>query len=403
MKPIKIALFGNMNNNQFVLGRYLRDRGYDVDLLINPMTTPALFLPDKDSYDTTYTAWVKEIRWGSERSTIKALLLPSWRRFMKKQFKEYDLVMGNGHAPALFGLLGLNFIYFQYGGDLRNYSSWKLITRKGWRDTIVRSVIGIMFRSGLRKMRASITGGYWHETYLRLGVSEDRLYPVTFPMVYAANAHLPEWYKGTAHLQEFRKTRQANEFLFVSHSRHAWDPAVYKDGVNSKGTDVMLRGFAEFVKRNPSKAKLVLFAYGADVGRSRDLIEELGIVDSIVWIPTLARKEVMAIVGQCDAGVGQMKHIGVGGGVIYEFMSLSVPVIQHLDIKLSGGPQFTEMYPYKHVNDEHELALAFEDVLSNTAKYKAMGKAGAEWYERNIVQRTMDSIEKIIQQSVGKA
>ena len=34
MKKIKIGFLGNNNNNNFAIARYMRDRGFDCDLLI---------------------------------------------------------------------------------------------------------------------------------------------------------------------------------------------------------------------------------------------------------------------------------------------------------------------------------------------------------------------------------
>ena len=53
----KIGLIGNMNNNFFALTRYLRDAGYQAELIIVGEEN-AHFPPQSDSYEENFTDYV---------------------------------------------------------------------------------------------------------------------------------------------------------------------------------------------------------------------------------------------------------------------------------------------------------------------------------------------------------
>ena len=67
---MKIGIIGNMNNAYFSLARYLRDEGYDCELLILA-NEPAHFDPLNDTFSDDYTTYCKHVSWGEPADFLK--------------------------------------------------------------------------------------------------------------------------------------------------------------------------------------------------------------------------------------------------------------------------------------------------------------------------------------------
>ena len=128
---MKIGYFGNMNNIGFTIVRYLRDLGYDIDLLLFDDELNH-FLPYCDTFDLKYQQFVRQLSWGSVGPLVK---MP--KEQIRHDIDVYDLTIGCGYAPAYFEKAGKKLdIFTPYGWDIWGLTKapdiWPLPHRWKW-------------------------------------------------------------------------------------------------------------------------------------------------------------------------------------------------------------------------------------------------------------------------------
>jgi glycosyltransferase involved in cell wall biosynthesis len=181
-------------------------------------------------------------------------------------------------------------------------------------------------------------------------------------------------------------------------SRQLWKSRPHK--FSNKGTDILVRGFADFVK-NASGADpcLVMLEYGLDVDATKRLVGELGIEDHVRWLPMLPRRDIMACLTYCDV-VGT--HFGHGffmSGVTFEALSMAKPIMGRRDndnMNAEFAEDYPELYPIMNVNSSEGVTAALGDFLDRPDHYAEMGKRGREWYLTEVVERFQKEIRGLI-------
>jgi glycosyltransferase involved in cell wall biosynthesis len=116
--------------------------------------------------------------------------------------------------------------------------------------------------------------------------------------------------------------------LFFSPSRQDWP---------EKGNDMLLYAFQRYLKRQPH-ALLLLSEWGqSDVLSSRnyldmtkDLVKQLGIEDSVKWLPVMPKQRLVELYNTADVVFDQYVF-GALGTTSPEAMSCGKPVVAHVD------------------------------------------------------------------------
>ena len=101
--------------------------------------------------------------------------------------------------------------------------------------------------------------------------------------------------------------------------------------IESKNNHYFIQGFANFLKGGgQGKGTLFIVEYGPDVAATKRLCEELGISDSVRWLPVMSRKEIMIFLKLCDVGVGQFyrKPGMIWAGTGWETLAAGRPLLQ---------------------------------------------------------------------------
>ncbi len=377
---LKIAFIGNMNNNHFALARYLRDEGFDCDLLLfnNELLH---FLPKCDTYDLGYQRWVKQLAWGSERDVSDAN-----GALIAEDLEQYDVLIGCGLAPAfLYKAKRVLDVMVPYGFDiweathyrvaaphyLRHHLSSVYFQRKGLANVTCFNLEDSENDYGMRCRRFSPKATIW-----RCGV------PVVYDRQYSADE-----INADAHwIQAFIKIRKESELMVVAHGRHCW--ADLRDK-NSKGNDVLIDGWALFCERNPKvRKKLVFMEYGEDVSDSKEYISKRGLDSFICWLPSMYRKDIMPGLMLADIVAAEFVHSWVQGGVIFEALVAGKPLlmhsIEHADIE--KGPR---LYPIYNAKTPAEVAARLQEYIENPERGRQMGMEGQQWYQANVVEKSV--------------
>ena len=376
---MSVGLIGNMNNNHFVLARYLRDAGIDAHLILT-CDEFSHFHPSADTFDLEYQQFTQQVSWGTQddvRTLSPALL--------QKNLAPYDVLIGCGFAPAFCLKAGRALdVFIPYGSDLydatRHYK-WPhhylrhrkavSLQRRGIAESRVISMppCPTMYESIL--------------DHLAPGVQRwERGIPLVYSPDYSQeklgqNATRSHW------KWRFDEIRADSDFLVFMTGRHVWDCPV--SNPSHKGNDIFLRGLADFALRNPdTRIHVVMFEYGSDVMQTKDLAKQLKIDHAISWFPVLHRKEIMLGLNMADLLCGELTHSWIMGGASFEALSLGVPIMMYRDEDIKSGTS-TGLYPILNVANSTEVADGLEWSLNSGDELKDMGLRGAQWYEDEVV------------------
>jgi glycosyltransferase involved in cell wall biosynthesis len=188
---------------------------------------------------------------------------------------------------------------------------------------------------------------------------------------------------------------QGFDFVLLSPSRHDW--AI-------KGTDRLLRAFAELVHSQRRKAVLLLFDWGQEVGRSRALVEELGIEPNVRWSRPLPKLRLIDAYRAADVVLDQFL-IGTFGAVAPEAMACGCPVVMAFRPELHTWC-FPELPPVVDARTTEDIHGALVRLAEDAARREALGWEGRAWIERHhgwrlVVDRHLAIYEELGAGSAG--
>ncbi|MEO9739968.1 MAG: hypothetical protein ABJF57_02140 [Ekhidna sp.] len=190
------------------------------------------------------------------------------------------------------------------------------------------------------------------------------------------------------------RIRRENDLIIVSNSRQVWK--TYIDSSSSKGNDILIKGYADFITRSTIKSKLVLFEYGNDVDSSKLLIDDLDISDHVEWFPIIPRKEMYYVLSKADFTADQF-ILGDAGNSTWEGMVFGKPVFVFLDVKedefMNSGRQFP---PVLNVNSSNQILNFLWEFQENKIRFHQMGNESQIWFEKYMSEGLADMYLKIL-------
>jgi len=390
---VRVGCLGNMNNMFFALVRHLRDRGVDAHLVMQPDEL-AHFHPSHDSFDLGYQAFTTQARWRGPFLDVPP-------EAIAKDLEPYDFLVVTGILLAYVERAGrVADVFFPHGSDL---FKWPFVPdTMRWDQRLRSRSVVAMFRAQRAGIRHAFVinqedrNPFWRRALERHDALDRTVYFGT-PMVYgppflgprAADAR-----SRSAWFREFAAIRERSGLMVINHARQQWRTTA---DCPSKGSDRLIRGFADFAKRHPAvHAALVLFEYGDDVIDSRELVDSLGILESVHWMPLMSRKEILLGLSLADFGCGEFHEGCIGGGTTWEVLALGKPLLHYVDQANVNFDCFTGAYPVLSVKEPSEIAAVFEDFSRRPEHYRAIGEAGKAWYEENFVNRSVDTYIELI-------
>ena len=373
---MKIALIDNMNNNFFAFGRYLRDLGVDAHLYLIPNCSQKHFFPHTDTFkDVTKMEWIHNFPLPITPYTN--LFLD--KKKLQNEFKDrYDLIITRGLSSAFLKKAGIDSdIIMPYGSDLYDISVMDLEQNS--------------FKDFLRNLYWYKLGYYQRKAYkdtrvLMINLSHSRYTKALDKIgVEAIDAIVPMVYNK----EDFSKVKdkrfeflKEHDFVVFNHARQEW---VSSSGTN-KGTDKIIKAFAEFIKSTKfKKPLLVLFEYGVDVDASKELISSLGIENYVYWMPKSPRKEIMIALENATFGTDQViKNMSGTGGTANEVLASGKPLITHTNGAVEDKSSPFYKAPLVDVLTIEDIINVFKDYEKNPLKYKELGKRAKQWYDENL-------------------
>ena len=293
MRPLRIALYGNMCNVLYQIAKALRTEdetgiAHDAHLYIE-RSADLQNRPESDDPELAdgNPEWVHVGDWmrGSRRAV--GILWPAALPVLR-EWSSYDLLIVCAEGPSAARFAGRPYVFLTGGGDLTLMPFADRHRAEegnaGWGHTLAWRVRAHWQRTGIRAATLVVTQpfGPFVDALAQLGVSSEQVASMTAVLALDTNrfrrhpnATLPPALAGT-------------DFLVFHPSRLMMrdDPVLRATG-QWKANEVLLRGFAEFVRSGRAqRPRLALIdrQHGRDIELARAEIARLGIGEHVVWL-----------------------------------------------------------------------------------------------------------------------
>jgi glycosyltransferase involved in cell wall biosynthesis len=395
---MKVALLGNMNNNNFTMMRYFRDLGVDAHLLCfsnDGAGTLEHFKPENDTWQIEkWRPFIHKLDIDNASTAIfgapRKIQLPPTRKHLRKLFQGYDFFIGSGITPAILGRIDLRLdIFYPYATGVEHVGTHELMS--SMRRSFVRRVWleGIRRRQmkGIQQAKVCINAemSVTDDVLNSIGVKAVR-YPI--PMVYTGDDELD--IEVPQRLVAPLLRISDSEFTVFSHARLLWmrDSLLTEEEWQSasKHNDWLVEGFAGFCAKKPeTKACLVLVEYGPDVAATKRLCSQLSINDKILWLPKMSRKELLVLLKTCDLGVGEfyIDQGAIWGGTGWEVLACGKPLLQSVNF---SSAEFIDHFGYElppilDVKSSLDVEKHLLSLFVDKVKRKSIGRASRQWFD----------------------
>lgn len=191
------------------------------------------------------------------------------------------------------------------------------------------------------------------------------------------------------------RPRETGPAEFFSSARQHW---IDRDPSMAKGNDIFLRALANVVKGGV-KANLTLVEWGRDLDESKKLIDELGLCDTVTWVPTMSGEELWKRYLVSHAVVDQFV-IPAFGRVTFDALLLGRRVITNVD-RRAAAEFFTEVPPILTTASVEEAEVAIRMVTDDVADKAGVGQRSAAWAKKfhstnRILQLQLDAYKGMI-------
>lgn len=412
---MKLGLIGNMNNNNFAMMRYLRDLGADAHLLLysnDGVGTLRHFRPDSDTWNIrNWSSFIHQTEipnapvaafdfplsalidgrsklrtlMGVEGSSVSAVT----RTQVRRAYEGYDLLISSGSTPAVLARMGWALdLYYPYspGVEFLGASWFNALLAGSWYQRLIYGALRRKQLLGISRVRRVVCCDPESMTILaQSGVPSIQL---AVPMVY--NREVPPVDPPTAPLARAYRLLAGAGLTILHHARLWWNNREgYSREENlrsTKNSDWLLRAFATLVASRPrSLPRLFIVEYGPDVQATKELVEQLGIQRAVTWLPTMARRELMWLLGRVSVGVGEFMNPPrmLWGGTGWETLASGKPLLQAF--RFEEG-EFDRIYGYPPppmlpVLTEEDVLKQLLFLADHPEQATEIGRRAREWFD----------------------
>ena len=384
---MKVALLGNMNNNNFGVARYLRDRGVDAHLFVFD-TEFQHFQPSEDSLDDSYTQFTSHLPWGRVKHFARCP-----KQEILDVIEGFEVLFGCGTAPAYLEKANRTIdLFLHFGDDLYDIPFYSLKKKRNRRRPIRSYWLSRYQRRGIEHARfiatqSLITDETWIRKHFAIsGEVISGMYPLLYDYVDEIPRHVERC--SDERIRTFEQLRQDADFLLYHPTRHLWHDE--SDRWMWKRNDVLLHAFAQFLSapEGPRSARLVMNEYGKDVEHTKALARSLGIAENIFWLPVLPRWQILYILSRSDLAVAQFGAEAFMSGTIQEMLASGTPMLNYGWSNEDSLPP-AWVYPYLHAEDVEQATAALLRCWSEPESVRLLGEEAQRWW-RGAVKASVD-------------
>jgi glycosyltransferase involved in cell wall biosynthesis len=377
---VRVAFFGNIANVHFRLAHLLRERGaIDAHVFIGDSAAPN-WRPEVDdpSLADGYPDWIHFGHWVNARSVLRPRTSA-----LARELSAFDLVVASGVGPVFAQHAGTPWVFLATGGDLTvkpfPLTFWRWYP--SWARRFAQVVAGAHQRAAIRSADRVLAQPFapMVDALDRLGVPEASRSHQYFPLPVDLDRFSPDGPVADEPVD--------SDFVVFHPSRLVLDdsPKMRRTG-QWKGNDILLRGFARFVRSGVcERPRLVLVDQAAS--RARDealrLIDDLDLADHVHWVEPadgvlLTQPEMAAHYRRADV-VAVEFGIGWFGYVALEGAACGRPVVCHID-----EPVMRLLYPWhpiQNAEDEVQVGERLAELAASPERRRAVGARSREWIE----------------------
>jgi glycosyltransferase involved in cell wall biosynthesis len=363
-RPVRIGIFGNTNNYPLALAIGLRKLGHQAVLVVNRVEP--LHRPESKYRELAqgYPDWILDCSDIPQDDFVAGS--PSLSHVINFLSDSSSGLILNDLGPSLLEYCPRPAVALITGSDLSYYANYstlearrecwsseytcspggRLVTQK-WAECIGRQRRGVLAAQAVSCPFPGLVPEI--DDLLRaIGVADARR---MFVYLTGALDRIP-------HLKE-----ESQSIRILNGARLNWKKPLPPgfSGQDHKGTDILLRGFAQFLQAG-GQGELVLFRKGLHVEETEALAGELGISKDIIWKDELGLHEFYAEIEQADIVCDQFGD-SFPGLVALDAMALGRPVIANF-----RPPIISSSYPEPIPAFQAECA---EDVKNHLLKLAA--------------------------------
>jgi hypothetical protein len=295
---------------------------------------------------------------------------------LDRLFKHYDVVVGyalGGLYPLVSG--EVPYIAYEHG----------TIRELPFTQTPAGDLCALIYRAA---SNVAITNCDNIVAAKRLGLQDFRFVP---------HAILEDWNAVTvSDLRATLSDHKAYDFLLFHPARQHWTAA--KSTNWEKGNDLLIRGFAAFVKTARPKARLIMVEWGETVEASQALVADLGIAHNVLWVQPMSVRRVGMYVSASDALADQF-IIGAWGALMPIGLMLGKPSLIYVNEDVHRWC-FAELPPVLNCRTEEDIRDALQKLIEpQTAD--GISRRSREWYDKYhsmavVGERMLDAIRAAV-------
>ena len=175
------------------------------------------------------------------------------------------------------------------------------------------------------------------------------------------------------------RERLKSDFVLFHPSRHHWSPSRNTDW--DKGNDILIEGFARFVREVNPRAGAVFVEWGLTLAESKALIAKNGIEKNILWIQPQPTPRMNAYIQAADVLADQF-CIGTFGGIMPKGLLFGTPNLIYLDEAVHKWclPEFP---PILNTRTPDDVFAALKRLYEEPGYAKQISDSGIEWYAKH--------------------
>lgn len=410
MRPLRIGFLGNQNNYPFVLARALRRAGHDVRVVVDqqdPLDRPEFRYAD---VPRPYPSWIREV--DEIHPTDVVFETARWRRALDA-VRDCDALVLNRLAYDAASRLDRPTFCLTTGADVEHWScpdaaeayvrhverrprgrgwvagafgveAWTSEARREYLERVPRPLYRAWHKHVFRRFarlqraglgRAAAISVFPDEVSPRIGEAMRACLRSGTERLWLLMADA-QW------IQPVPAPRNPVPRVFNA-ARILWKPP-FPSGIGpweNKGTDILLRGIAQWYRRRRRPIDVRLIEKGPSVAATRQLVSDLGIAHLVSWRAELTQREVFDEYARADIVTEQCgAHIlGMAG---YEAMAAGRPVIADgrpalMTREIGAAP------PVAQAATPDEVAAQL-DRLSDPGERERLGRLGRRFVERHL-------------------
>jgi len=332
---MSILVAGNLVNTGFFLTTKLREKGFDVELLVEK--NPPFESDPKNSgyFKSEDTLWIKYYDKSKK----------NWKFDIIKLMRKYDLIIAITELP-MFALLSFKpYISICTGSDLS-----ELVHSKSFKGYLLRFA-------------------YYFSKHV-IFVLPSQLYDVK--KIGLKNALFLPLFRIYHDKEKSKVVKNGKKhFVFFHPTNHIWE---------IKGNNIFLKAFIKLAKERED-VFLVTINRGEDAQKSINLLQAGDIEGKYEILPsTLNQDKLMEYYLKADVIADQFK-VEAFGFIGLEVLNIGKPLICYINLE-NYSNLYGEKPPVVNSNNSEEIFNLMNKIIDNKSLYEKICKDSRNWFKK---------------------